>query len=215
MKPYTEHDAWWHGIGLSNTRALRARKWSETARRRDCGGRAGERDWSFPRSWRAGEWRQRVTILRPRTRGAGVRRGTTWRLLYSTSRSAPWGYCGPHRPEVLHSSFLLSRIILLIWLLTYPSNVLLSPPVGGCDCARCGCAAAGRRRGGRAAGPGRGRGPRAAPPAAPQSALKVSLGSRTHSTIFFKTRALHAISLYLVANVTLYTLTRGDSPGEP
>ena len=199
MKPYTEHDAWWHGIGLSNTRALLQGLYVQGSGVRPRGEETagGEQESETGPSQGLGvlasggsgspsfvpEREVQEYVVGPRGDSCIQR-----------VEARPGGTAAPTGRRSYTRVASCYRALLLIWLLTYPSNVLLSPPVGGCDCDAV--RAAGRRRG-RGGGRGRGAaGAGGAAPAAPQSALKVSLGSRTHSTIFFKTRALQTISLF-------------------
>jgi len=105
---------------------------------------------------------------------------------------ASWGYCGPHRPEVLHISFLLSRISTLVYLkmLMWPVSGAVRDGHGDTQSDAGGPVGA-PGRGAGAPGPGRARGcPRLGAAAGPrltsERKLEDSLGSRTQSTLFFQ-----------------------------
>ena len=157
MKPYTEHDAWWHGIGLSNTRALLQGLYVQGSGVRPRGEETagGEQESETGPS-------QGLGVLASGGSGSpsfvperevqeyvvGPRGGSCIQRV--EARPPPWGTAAPtgRRSYTVASCY---RALLLIWLLTYPSNVLLwSPPVGGCDCdavrSRGRGGAGGRRR---------------------------------------------------------------------
>ena len=207
MKPYTEHDAWWHGIGLSNTRALLQGLYVQGSGVRPRGEETagGEQESETGPSQGLGvlasggsgspsfvpEREVQEYVVGPRGDSCIQR-----------VEARPGGTAAPtgRRSYTVASCY---RALLLIWLLTYPSNVLLSPPVGACDCD-----AVRSRRGG-AGGAGGGAGPGAGGAARGSAERTQSLSWLSHSLHYLFQNASFARN-FSVSRCKRHSLTRGE-----